>query len=100
MTVGVTGVVSSTAPSPSPPSWSADMLVTPEQAALWLRNAPQRQLDGLKIRMFVKEMDEGRWRPEGTEWIVRDGALLDGNHRAYALMVHGKPQEMPVVVKD
>jgi len=73
------------------------MLVTPEQAADWLRHAPQRQLDGLKIRMYAQLMDQGEWTGHGTDWIVRDGALLDGNHRAYALLLHGKAQEMPVV---
>jgi hypothetical protein len=73
------------------------MLVTPEQAADWLRHAPQRQLDGLKIRMFTQLMDAGLWTPGGTDWIVRDGQLLDGNHRAYAILLHGHAQHMPVV---
>jgi hypothetical protein len=72
------------------------MIVSPVQAADWLRHAPQRDLDGLKIRIFAQLMDRGEWQPEGTDWIVRDGQLLDGNHRAYALLLHGKPQEMPV----
>jgi hypothetical protein len=72
------------------------MIVTPTQAADWLRHAPQRDLDGLKIRVFAALMDRGEWTGNGTDWIVRDGQLLDGNHRAYALLLHGKPQEMPV----
>jgi hypothetical protein len=73
------------------------MLVTPEQAADWLRHAPQRQLDGLKIRMYAQLMDAEMWQDTGTDWIVRNGALLDGNHRAYAILLHGEGQEMPVV---
>jgi hypothetical protein len=72
------------------------MLVTPEQAADWLRHAPQRQLDGLKIRMYAQLMDAGMWQDTGTDWIVRNGQLLDGNHRAYALLLHGHPVDMPV----
>jgi hypothetical protein len=72
------------------------MLVTPEQAADWLRHAPQRQLDGLKIRMYAAALDAGEWHDNGTNWIVRDGILLDGNHRAYALLLHGQAAEMPV----
>jgi hypothetical protein len=73
------------------------MLVTPEQAADWLRHAPQRQLDGLKIRTYALLMDAGLWVAGGTDWIVRDGQLLDGNHRAYAILLHGHAQHMPVV---
>jgi len=72
------------------------LLVSPEQAADWLRNAPQRQLDGLKIRMYAQLMDQGEWTGHGTNWIVRNGQLLDGNHRAYALLLHGQPVDMPV----
>jgi hypothetical protein len=72
------------------------MLVSPEQAARWLTHAPQRQLDGLKIRMYAAALNAGEWRDEGTPWIVRNGRLLDGNHRAFALLLHGKPAVMPV----
>jgi hypothetical protein len=74
------------------------MLVTPEQAARWLTHAPQRQLDGLKIRMYAHALNAGEWRDEGTPWIVRDGVLLDGNHRAYALLLHGQAADMPVKI--
>jgi hypothetical protein len=72
------------------------MLVTPEQAARWLTTAPQRQLDGLKIRMYAAALNAGEWHDRGTPWIVRNGMLLDGNHRAYALLLYGQPAEMPV----
>ena len=73
------------------------MIVSPAQAADWLRHAHQRDLDGLKIRIFAQLMDRGEWTGHGSDWIVRDGRLLDGNHRAYAILLHGKPQDMPVI---
>jgi hypothetical protein len=70
--------------------------VTPADAARWIRHSHQRQIDLLKVRMMLNDIEAGVWQPEGhTPIIVLDGrgCIADGHHRLIATLIHGHPVE-------
>lgn len=79
------------------------LTVTPEMAAQWLSKRHPRQMDRYSPVVaagYAKQMDSGAWdeqHPQGIA-ISTDGYLLDGQHRLEALLMHGDPVRMLVVM--
>jgi hypothetical protein len=68
--------------------------VTPADAGRWIRHSHQRQIDLLKVRMMLDDIEAGTWRPDDhTPIIVLDGrgCIADGHHRLIATLIHGHP---------
>lgn len=76
--------------------------VTPDLASGWLRNGHQRQIDLLKVRMMLRDMEAGVWdltRQEGNPIIIRNGACIDGHHRLLAILMRMRGLENIVEIK-
>lgn len=72
--------------------------MTPEWAAELLKsNTNNRGLSKTKVKSFVKQIDNGKWRKTGQAIsIATSGRLLDGQTRLNAIMQSGKPVTMLV----
>ena len=74
------------------------MLVTPEQAALWLtKNTHNRPLQDARVQPIVADILAGRWQARNcTIAFFIDGTLGDGQHRLTALVKAGIAVECTV----
>jgi hypothetical protein len=69
------------------------VLVTPDMARELLeRNTHNRKIKRANIRRYAKSMKAGRWVPNGAtiSW-GRNGVLIDGQNRLYAVIEAGVP---------
>lgn len=69
------------------------ILITPEIAAAWLgKNLSNRNVRRLTVERYAADMLAGRWRDGDALFTVReDGVLLDGQHRASAIVLSNRP---------
>lgn len=79
------------------------MMVSPDQARLWLNSRPykgQRPLRPNHVEFLAEEMRRGRFRPQAAVvFSVEDGSrysLINGNHTLNAIVQCGKPQQVTV----
>jgi hypothetical protein len=75
------------------------MIVTPEQAALWLKgNTRNRNIRPLVVVRYAKDMAAGRWRNvDDCIMIDPQGTIIDGQHRLSACVKSGVSFEVDVV---
>lgn len=73
--------------------------VTPEIAEELLElNTGNRRANPERIKKLVKQLQEGSWDDNGASIVIsRDGKLVDGQHRLYAIMEAGIPQWLLIV---
>lgn len=73
--------------------------MSPTLAEAILQNNPMnRSLGSGRVERYAREMREGRWKYNGdTIRIAHDGALLDGQHRLWAVIESGVTVPMLVV---
>jgi hypothetical protein len=73
--------------------------ITPEYAQkLLARNEKNRNHNERRSRNFAAAMGRGEWEINGdTIKIAKDGRLLDGQHRLWAIVYSGIPQQYIVV---
>jgi hypothetical protein len=73
--------------------------ITPDMAAEILENHNNhnRPLNRERVRLYTRELQEGRWKQthQGIA-LAEDGTLLDGQHRLAAIRESGIPVAMPV----
>lgn len=66
--------------------------VGPSEIRRWIRDTHQRRIDLLKVRKILDHVDVGTWDHQSqTAMVVRNGVLLDGHHRALAILMNGDP---------
>ena len=68
--------------------------VTPADAARWIRHSHQRQIDLLKVRLMLDDIEAGAWQPDTHTPILvlnDQGCIGDGHHRLIATLIHGEP---------
>lgn len=81
------------------------MAVTPEMAQTWLNNNNfdrQRSLREHHIFTLAEEMEGGNFIPHSAIVFARldkQDFLIDGQHRLNAVMLHGKPVNLPILTK-
>lgn len=75
------------------------ILVTPEMAAEWLnRNTHNRTLRDAKVEEFKEAILRGEWKYNGEPIrFSKEGTLLDGQHRLWAIMLAERAVECLVV---
>ena len=79
--------------------------VTPEMAQTWLNNNNfdrQRSLREHHIFTLAEEMEGGNFIPHSAIVFARldkQDFLIDGQHRLNAVMLHGKPVNLPILTK-
>lgn len=68
-------------------------IITVEQALRWLKSAPatQRNISKAWAHTISERIAEGCWDSNAGPFIVVDGILHDGFHRASAIVKAGKP---------
>jgi len=75
------------------------MTITPDMAINWLEkiNASNRPLSDAHVERLARDMKEGRWllTHQGIAF-APDGALLDGQHRLWAIVQANVPVELHV----
>lgn len=73
--------------------------VTPDIAAEMLsRNSTNRTLRNNRVKYYAQQMKEGKWHLTGqTITFAKDGQLLDGQHRLWAVIEADVPVEFLVV---
>jgi len=79
------------------------MLVTPEQALLWLsKNYKNRPLNESVVAEYERKIRAGEWRERGGIPIIitPSGELRNGQHRLTALVRAGCPLVLQVCVHD
>lgn len=74
------------------------LLVTPEQAKLWLaKNEGNRPIQKAWVEALCATMRRGEWHPDVARILIAtDGTLLDGQHRLSAIVQYGAPVELDV----
>jgi hypothetical protein len=79
-------------------SFGQIMDVTPDMASRWLEgNTHNRRINQSHVNRLVAEMKAGRWRltHQGIAFSA-SGALLDGQHRLWAVVLSNTPVKMRV----
>jgi len=78
-----------------PKSGMAKVLLTPELAAEWLEyNTINRPMNDLHMRSIARQIMHGRWKYNGnTIKITKEGDVLDGQHRMWAVLEARIPVE-------
>jgi hypothetical protein len=77
----------------------SDKVITPSLAAEWLKsNRNNRPISQSTVDAYAKEMRSGQWFNGGADAIVfsRDGSLINGQHRLYAIVKSGATVELGV----
>lgn len=79
--------------------------VTPEMAKAWLLNNPEnRPIEEGRVREYADKMRRGEWKekmPGGAPLIVmKEGELINGQHRLMAVVKYGKSVRMQVLVYE
>lgn len=76
------------------------MDVTPQIAERWLeeRNRRNRKVRQRTVDLYARDMAKGKWEQNGVPIIFdKEGTLLDGQHRLWAIFESGMPVRMLVV---
>jgi hypothetical protein len=75
------------------------MKIGPAEALLFLeKNTMNRNVRDRRVKQYAHDMKEGLWRENGeTIKRTRDGDLLDGQHRLWAIIESGVTLDMLVV---
>lgn len=73
--------------------------ITPEKAKEILKgNRGNRRISTMRVAQLVRMMENGEWREDpdiqDSIQIANTGRLLDGQHRLWAIINHGKPVKM------
>lgn len=71
--------------------------LAPGVAREWLMASNQRMVKLQKVQEMVRQMRAGEWDPDAhrnTPVIYAHSQLLDGHHRATAVIVFGEPVRM------
>jgi hypothetical protein len=77
--------------------------VSPDDARRWLRHSHQRNVDLLKCRSMLDNIESGTWEPtKQTPVIVSKsaGCIADGHHRLVTVLMWGKPLDCDVIYCD
>ena len=79
--------------------------VTPEMAKAWLlKNPENRPIEEGRVREYADKMRRGEWKEKmsgGTPVIVmKEGELINGQHRLMAVQRYGKSVRMQVLVYE
>lgn len=74
-------------------------LVNPTLATLWLeKNTKNRPVHDSKVKLYAERMRAGEWRLNGEAVIFdKNGDLIDGQHRLWAVIESGVTVQMLVV---
>jgi hypothetical protein len=75
------------------------MTVTPDLATKWLegRNANNRKISDAHVVRLAQDMTDGNWQLTHMGIAFdRDGVLIDGQHRLWAVVMSGKSVDMHV----
>lgn len=77
-------------------------IITPEMAVKMLEaNKGNRPISDVTVKQYASDMLAGRWRTSGnTISPAPSGNLLNGQHRLWAIVESGKPQEFILVTED
>jgi hypothetical protein len=76
--------------------------ITPDDARKWLRNSRQRNVDMNRVRTLIEAMESGSWDIKNIPndpIRIKDGGVEDGNHRLMAVLIHGEPTEVKLVIQ-
>ena len=73
--------------------------ISPELAETYLAtSSANRNVSHTRVLTLASEMNAGKWQLNGQTIVISDtGKLLDGQHRLFAIVEHGKPVQMTVV---
>ena len=79
--------------------------VTPEMAKAWLlKNPENRPIEEDRVREYADKMHRGEWKEKmhgGSPLIVmKEGELINGQHRLMAVVKYGKSVRMQVFVYE
>jgi hypothetical protein len=76
--------------------------MTPELAAQLLKsNVKNRNLNAKTVAAYARAMGRGDWMSNGEAFkVARDGTVLDGQHRAAAVVASGVTLEKALLVTD
>lgn len=79
--------------------------VTPEMAKAWLlKNPENRPFEEDRVREYADKMRRGEWKekiPGDSPLIVmKEGELINGQHRLMAVVKYGKSVRMQVLVYE
>ncbi|MGP1576578.1 MAG: hypothetical protein ACTTH7_03665 [Treponema sp.] len=79
--------------------------VTPQMAEAWLQNNPEnRPINEERVREYEDKMRRGEWEEKhrgGEPLIVmKEGELINGQHRLTAVVRNGKSIRMQVMVYE
>lgn len=75
------------------------VLVTPDMALDWLTNehAPNRNRKSSRVESYQRDMEHGDWLVYSSFAFDTEGKMIDGQHRAEAVVESGIPQWFVVV---
>lgn len=78
---------------------TGDMAVTPQLAEEWLnQNTRNRKLSSLLVTKYADQMKQGLWHYDAEPIrFDKDGNLIDGQHRLWAIVESGTTQRFLVV---
>lgn len=79
--------------------------VTPEMAKAWLlKNPENRPIEEDRVSEYADKMRRGEWKEKmhgGSPLIVmKEGELINGQHRLMAVVKYGKSVRMQVLVYE
>ncbi len=69
--------------------------VTPDMARRWIIGSHQIKFDMGKVRRYSSMMGAGQWQPDmhkDAPVLMRDGMMMNGNHRSLAVVLSNAPQ--------
>ena len=68
--------------------------ITPDKACRMLdnKNTMNRNIDQKRVEKYARDMKSGRWMLNGSTIVIaKDGTILDGQHRLWAVIIAGVP---------
>lgn len=74
-------------------------VITPERAAKLLEvpSPIQRKVSSALVREYAADMRDGKWASTAETWsITPEGAIINGAHRAHAIVASGVPMEVVI----
>jgi hypothetical protein len=77
-------------------------VVTPQEAARWIRTSHQRAIDLIKCRRMLDDIEGGLWDPQthAERPVILNATkqvIADGHHRMVMILMHGEPVSVMVV---